>query len=298
MAHSIQLALGAFITSVGVIGRTKSWEAHECDQQFGENNSTDIEKSQRLWKQGNATINKVSAMRPGLSKIFEKVRISTYFESAETDLHIAENACCIDYSDTWSSKRVHWLAKCQNMNCCLTSSGCENTVEFNAAVAWASLPITTIHQRVAQEYQIPWQLATPHNTEQLDHRNICDATFTVIPVLDLVDVQTACHNSPSHHYCLQWHVWSNGWRTVTISQEEDWMEERLILCNEVCTSQAFQILYWSYSYNWYASQFSTYRWSFPEDAIVWERGKRNAYKSWGQDFIYYLTPGGISEVCG
>jgi hypothetical protein len=29
-------------------------------------------------------------MRPGLVKIIEKVRISTYYESAETDLHIAE----------------------------------------------------------------------------------------------------------------------------------------------------------------------------------------------------------------
>ena len=40
-------------------------------------------------------------MRPGLAKITGKVRISTYFESAETDLHIPENACCIDYADTW-----------------------------------------------------------------------------------------------------------------------------------------------------------------------------------------------------
>jgi len=107
MAHVIQLALGAFMSTLGVKGRTKSWEAHECDQKFGENESTDIGKSQRLRKEGNARINKVLAMRPGLAKIIEKVRISTYFESAETDLHIAENACCIDYADTWSSKRVH-----------------------------------------------------------------------------------------------------------------------------------------------------------------------------------------------
>ena len=107
MAHVIQLALGALMSSLGVKGRTKSWEAHERDQQFGENESTDIGKSQRLRKEGNARINNVSAMRPGLSKIIEKVRISTYFESAEADLHIAENACCIDYADTWSSQRVH-----------------------------------------------------------------------------------------------------------------------------------------------------------------------------------------------
>jgi len=76
MAHVIQLALGAFMSSLGVNGRTKSWEAHERDQQFGENESIDIGKSQRLQKEGNARINKVSAMRPGLAKIIEKVRIS------------------------------------------------------------------------------------------------------------------------------------------------------------------------------------------------------------------------------
>jgi len=95
------------MSSLGVKGHTKSWEAHECDQQFGENESTDNGKSQRLPKEGNARINKVSAMTPGLAKIIGKVHISTHYESAETDLHIAENACCIDYTDTWTSKRVH-----------------------------------------------------------------------------------------------------------------------------------------------------------------------------------------------
>jgi hypothetical protein len=104
MAHVIQLSLGVCISSLGVKGRTKSWEAHERDQQFGENESTDIGKNQRLRKEGNARMNKVSAMRPGLAKIIEKVRISTYYESAETELHIAENAYCIDYADIWTSK--------------------------------------------------------------------------------------------------------------------------------------------------------------------------------------------------
>jgi hypothetical protein len=76
MAHIIQLALGALVSSLGVNGCTKSWEAHECDQQFGENESIDIGKSQRLRKEGNASINKVSAMRTGLAKNIEKVRIS------------------------------------------------------------------------------------------------------------------------------------------------------------------------------------------------------------------------------
>jgi len=82
MAHIMQRALGAFLSSLGVKGRTKSWEAHECDQQFGENECVDIGKRQRLRNEGNARINKVSAMTQGLAKIIGKVRISTYFESA------------------------------------------------------------------------------------------------------------------------------------------------------------------------------------------------------------------------
>jgi hypothetical protein len=75
MVHIIRIALGAFMRRVGVTGRTKSWEADECNQQFGENTSTDIEKSQRLRKEGNARINKVSAKKPSIVKIIEKVRI-------------------------------------------------------------------------------------------------------------------------------------------------------------------------------------------------------------------------------
>jgi len=78
MAHAIQLALGVFMGSLGVKGHTKSWEAHECDQQFGENESIDIGKSQRLRKEGNAILNKVSAMKPGLAKKIEKVCKGTY----------------------------------------------------------------------------------------------------------------------------------------------------------------------------------------------------------------------------
>jgi hypothetical protein len=69
MVHLIQLASGAFTSSQGVKSRTKSWEAHERNQQFGENESIDIGKTQRLRKVGNARINKVSAMRRGLAKI-------------------------------------------------------------------------------------------------------------------------------------------------------------------------------------------------------------------------------------
>jgi len=100
MALIIELAVGAFLWSVGVKGRTKLSEAHDCDQQFGENQSIGIGESQRRQKEGNTRINKVSAMRPGLAKMTHKVRISLYFESPEIDLHIAENACWMDYTNT------------------------------------------------------------------------------------------------------------------------------------------------------------------------------------------------------
>jgi hypothetical protein len=69
MAHIIQLALCAFMISLGVKSRTKSWEAHQRDQQFVENEPIDVGKSLRLRKAGNARINKVSTMRPGLAKM-------------------------------------------------------------------------------------------------------------------------------------------------------------------------------------------------------------------------------------
>jgi hypothetical protein len=64
------------MSGLGVKGRTKSCEAQERDQQFGENETINIGKSQRLRKEGNARINKVSAMNPSLAKIIQKVLIS------------------------------------------------------------------------------------------------------------------------------------------------------------------------------------------------------------------------------
>ena len=126
MAHVIQLALGAFMSSLGVNGWTKSWDAHERDQHFGETESIDIGKSQRRHEVGNARINKVSTMRPGLAKIIKKVLISWYVESPETDLRVAANACCVDHTDTWLSTLVHWLSKSQIANCSTTYYGFED----------------------------------------------------------------------------------------------------------------------------------------------------------------------------
>jgi hypothetical protein len=50
-------------------------------------------------------------MKPGLAEIIEKARNSTYFECPETDLQLAENACSVDYSDTWCSTQVQGWVK-------------------------------------------------------------------------------------------------------------------------------------------------------------------------------------------
>jgi len=154
MAYVIQLTLGAFMCSLGVKACTKSWEGHECNQQFGENMSIDVGKSQRLRNKGHARINQVSAMSPGWGEIIEKIRISWYFESPEADLHIAENACCIYYANTWLTTQVHWLSKSQSPHCSTSDHGCENTLELYTAVALARLPVTGIHTRVFSKPKI------------------------------------------------------------------------------------------------------------------------------------------------
>jgi len=58
----------------------KSWEAHEHNPQFGEIECTDIGKSQRLQTDGNARINKVSAVRPGWQRQLRKEICQHIFE--------------------------------------------------------------------------------------------------------------------------------------------------------------------------------------------------------------------------
>ena len=115
-------------------------------------------------KEGNARINKVSAMKPGLAKIIEKVRISRYFASSETHHHMVENACSIDYADTWSSKRVHWLSLRRSSDRGITDYGCEDTTALNTGVARVRPPVKGIHMCVAPKSKIHWFPATFHNS--------------------------------------------------------------------------------------------------------------------------------------
>jgi len=256
------------MSSLGVNGRTKPWEAHEYDQQFGENESIDIGKSQRLPKAGNVRMHKVSAMKPGLAKIIEKVCISWYFASPEINLHIAENACCIDYTDTWSSKRVHWLSKGQSWHCGTTDYGCENTVETNAGVARARLPITGIRTWVAAKSKIHWLTATFHNSRWVDHFEVCHGSIEAILILDPVDVKETYSHFESHYHSVQRHVWSHGRHDASFGQEVDSMEGRLVLRCEDSSTEAVQILCWSDSYDGHAVHSCTYLRSFLEVAIV------------------------------
>jgi len=182
MAQVIQLAVGAFMSSPGVKGRTKSWEALEHDQQCGENESIDIGKSQRLRKEGNARMHKASAMKPGVAKIIEKVCISRYFESADTDLHIAENACCFDYANSWLSKRVHWQSKSPSPYRDTSEFGCQDLLELNPGVARVHLPITRIHSRVAYQPKMLRLLATPHNSRWMVHYEVCHGSVETISI--------------------------------------------------------------------------------------------------------------------
>jgi hypothetical protein len=102
----------------------------------------------------------MSAMRPGWAKIIEKLHIWTYRENAETDLYIADNAWGMDYTDTWLSKWIHWLLKCQSRNGCTTNYWCKEPVEFDTGYDWVDLLIMTIHPRVAEETKIRSTLTT------------------------------------------------------------------------------------------------------------------------------------------
>ena len=211
MAHVIQLALGAFMSSLGVKGRTKSWEAHEHDQRFGDNETRDIARSQRIRKEGNARIDKVSAMRPGLAKIIEKVRISWYFECPKADLHIAENACSVNYANAWTLKQVHWLSKCWSPHGSTSDYGCEDTWELCTGVVWSRLPITGIHMQVTSKAKLQWIPATDSNSGWVDDCQVCHGSNGAISILDPLDVEEAY----SQHHSVKWHVRSHGWRNAS-----------------------------------------------------------------------------------
>jgi len=169
MAHFIQLPLWPFMNRPCVEGGTKSSEAHEREQQFNENDGLHIGKNQRLQKEGNARIHKVSAIRPGVAMIIEKVRISLFFDYPDTNLHEAENACWIYYFDSWPSNGDQWLSKFQSLHRATSNYGCDDAWELNTGVAPVHLQITGIVTQVAPKPKIQWISANFHNSKLMKH---------------------------------------------------------------------------------------------------------------------------------
>jgi len=206
MAHVTQLAVGAFMSGLGVICRTKSWEAHERDQQYGEHESIDNGNSQRLRKEGNAWINKVLAMCTGLAMIIEKVCISWYFESPEADLHIAEYACCINHADTWLPKWFYWLSKRHSLHCTTLDYECEDILDFYTAVAGARIPITAIHTGVASTPNIRQIPATILILGAKYDGQVYHGCIEAIAILESLYVEEAYSHIASHHHGAKYHV--------------------------------------------------------------------------------------------
>jgi len=206
MAHIIQLALGAFMSSLSVTSRTMSWYAHERNQHVGENESIDIAKSQRHRKEGNAWIDKVLAIRPGLATILEKVRISRYFESPVSDLHIAANECCSDYTDTASSKQVHWLSKANVRLAVLPVMHVKRWWNSTLELHEKSYRLWEFTRQCFRHANFSKLLATAHNAAWMEHRQVCHGGVKSFPIQDPVDVQTAYGYSASRYHCLQYYV--------------------------------------------------------------------------------------------
>ena len=68
MTHVIQLALGAFMDSLGVKGRHKSWEDNEREK-IGQ----ETVGSNRRKRVCGVRVEKVASLEPGFNKIVEKV---------------------------------------------------------------------------------------------------------------------------------------------------------------------------------------------------------------------------------
>jgi hypothetical protein len=207
-------------------------------------------------------------MRPGLAKIIEKLRISWYFESPAADLHLAENAFCYNYANTWSPKRVYWPSNSQSPHCSTSDYGCEDTMALYTGVARACQLFMGIHTRVASKPTIQLIPANIHNSGWMNDFQVCDGSIEGISILDPLDVKEAYSHIASRYQSVQWHVRSHGWSDVSFGQEDDSMQWRLVLRCKVSSTESFQILCWSDFNDSHGSHFRTHPWSFPEVAMV------------------------------
>jgi hypothetical protein len=157
------------------------------------------------------------AVRSGLAKIIEKVRISWYFETPEIHLHIAENVFCIEYTDSSSSKQVLWLSYSESPHHRTSNYWWVDKLQLYTGVARARVPIMGIHMRVACRSIIQWLPAILHNAGWTDNCKVCDGFIEAIPILDPLHVKVAYSHSASRHHIVQcnvlniWMAWCELW---------------------------------------------------------------------------------------
>jgi len=155
-------------------------------------------------------MNVVSAMQSGSAKLIEKVRVSRYFESPETDLNIAENDCCIDYANTCSSTRFRWLSKSEIPHCATSDDECQELLELNPGVARSRLLIMWIPTWVPWIPTILRLLATVHKSRWMDYCAVCHGAVEAIPILDPVDFKEAYSHIAWGYRNVQWYVRLDG----------------------------------------------------------------------------------------
>jgi len=117
-------------------------------------------------------------------------------------------------------KRVHWLSNSQPPHHHTTNYGCQDIVELDSRVAWASLPISRIHPQVAPTSKMQWLLSSLHNTGWQDVAQVCHGSFEAILILDPVNVEEEYSHIASRYHCLQWHVSSCGWRYASLARKK------------------------------------------------------------------------------
>jgi len=206
-------------------------------------------------------------MRSGLAKIIGKVRISWYFECPEADVHKAENACGINYTNTWSLKLVYWLSESQSPYCSTSDYGCEDKLELYSGVARAHLPLRGLPPWVAPEPKIRWILATIHNWGWMDDCQVYHGCIEAISILDPLDVEEAYSHIALCYYYVKWHVRSHEQHDVSFRHEEDSMKEKLVFRCEVSSPEALIIQRRRDSEEGHASDFRPHPGFFQASAI-------------------------------
>jgi len=174
-------------------------------------------------------------------KLCEKVCVSRWFENPQPEYDVAAKACCNDYTDTGPSKRVHWQSNIQSINRSTSNYRCEDMAQLNIEDGWASLLIIRIHLQVAEESKIVKIPAAPHDTGRMDHWEVHHGSCHSILIMGPVDVESAYSYSALRYHCIKWCIQAYGRHYASFRRDDDSMEGRLNLCDQVCTPEADQI---------------------------------------------------------